>query len=154
MWRCSNCGIINTSSTECNYCKQPMPADAVLGQNVAGRIVAAIACLEVIALILAGLIGMFFGNLPKEDREVAWYVAGAFGILILLIQIAAVGLWLGKKWALPLSLIVFVPSVPSCALPVAVIGLMCLFGGGTWETWRKQREHKAETTSAPQESGQ
>jgi hypothetical protein len=27
-WRCPNCGIINTGAGRCNYCQEPMPADA------------------------------------------------------------------------------------------------------------------------------
>jgi len=108
-----------------------------------------IGCLEFIALLLAGFAVSIIWVVPARDRDVLWYLLSAMLILIGVIQVTAFGLYRGYSWARGAALGILGLSVPSLALPAAVLGLLVLLDAKTWNEYRAQRARPA----APADSG-
>jgi hypothetical protein len=97
------------------------------------RIRVAIGCFQVIAIIL--FIAAAWAYFGISDRELALYLGAVFFGLGAAVEVVAFGVYKGQSWARGPAFSVLLLSVPSFALPAAVIGLVILSDKRIWKTY-------------------
>jgi hypothetical protein len=137
--RCESCGSGLAAQRAAQAARERAAAEAAERASVTNTF-AAIFCLEFIAVQLLGAaVWVFFAFGRQEVRDVAFAVGGTFLGIVAFIQAVAYGIHKGQSWARLAGMALLVLSVPSCALPVAVIGLIVLANGRAWAAYVARR---------------
>ena len=90
------------------------------------KILVAVVCLQFIALgVLVGAI-LALVLLGRVDRSLAGYLAAVLGAILILVELVAFGLYRRHSWSWLAAIALFLLSLPSAALPAAIIGLVAL----------------------------
>ncbi len=103
------------------------------------RIYTAIGCLEVIAVSFLVFAIWVFRSGRKSDWDLVIYLDKIFLGFVLFIQVVAFGLIKGQSWARWTGIALLVASLPSLALPAAVVGLIILGNGRLWAEYVARR---------------
>lgn len=135
---CTTCGSALSVSLAASAEREQAGVDAK-DQGLVRKILLAIGCLEIIALMIVIGALITFSLLSGVDKELALYIGGILLAVGVFIQAIVFGLYNGQSWARPAGIAILVLSVLSFALPFAIIGLIILLNERSWNAYVERR---------------